>query len=187
MKYMISFYEEPLDGAWRCVSGPFRRNIETTECAWKKLADNFTSCTALSWLHKLRLSWSLYILYCRKYSSVALTSNKTFRVRFEVFTAVTMKNAVFWDVALCRSFTQDVHSATSRLTAAFFKTVRILNVFLLTGHLFFVLKSPFNTIPTEWNLHREFIVPRHGKRDVCLPQRTGGCGSNTQDLYSGGA
>jgi hypothetical protein len=24
-------------------------------------------------------------------------------VRFEVFTAVTMKNAVFWDVALCRS------------------------------------------------------------------------------------
>jgi hypothetical protein len=24
-------------------------------------------------------------------------------VRFEVFTAVTMKNVVFWDVALCRS------------------------------------------------------------------------------------
>jgi hypothetical protein len=24
-------------------------------------------------------------------------------VRFEIFTAVTMKNAVFWDVALCRS------------------------------------------------------------------------------------
>jgi hypothetical protein len=24
-------------------------------------------------------------------------------VRFEVFTAVTMKNAVFWDVAQCRS------------------------------------------------------------------------------------
>jgi hypothetical protein len=25
-------------------------------------------------------------------------------VRFEVFTAVTMKNVVFWDVALCRSW-----------------------------------------------------------------------------------
>jgi hypothetical protein len=25
-------------------------------------------------------------------------------VRFEVFTAMTMKNAVFWDVALCRYF-----------------------------------------------------------------------------------
>jgi hypothetical protein len=24
-------------------------------------------------------------------------------VRFEAFTAVTMKNVVFWDVALCRS------------------------------------------------------------------------------------
>jgi hypothetical protein len=24
-------------------------------------------------------------------------------VRFEIFTAVTMKNAIFWDVALCRS------------------------------------------------------------------------------------
>jgi hypothetical protein len=29
------------------------------------------------------------------------SSNRGFR--FEVFTAVTMKNAVFWDVALCRS------------------------------------------------------------------------------------
>jgi NADH dehydrogenase/NADH:ubiquinone oxidoreductase subunit G len=30
--------------------------------------------------------------------------NKLFKnKRFEVFTAVTMKNAVFWDVALCRS------------------------------------------------------------------------------------
>jgi hypothetical protein len=25
------------------------------------------------------------------------------KVRFEAFTAVTMKNVVFWDVALCRS------------------------------------------------------------------------------------
>jgi hypothetical protein len=29
--------------------------------------------------------------------------NKLVVVRFEVFTAVTMKNVVFWDVALCRS------------------------------------------------------------------------------------
>jgi hypothetical protein len=28
---------------------------------------------------------------------------KKYNVRFEVFTAVTMKNAVFWDVAPCRS------------------------------------------------------------------------------------
>jgi hypothetical protein len=29
-------------------------------------------------------------------------------VRFEVFTAVTMKKAVFWDVAPCRSGVNDV-------------------------------------------------------------------------------
>jgi hypothetical protein len=31
------------------------------------------------------------------------TRNLVDHVRFEVFTAVTMKNAVFWDVASCRS------------------------------------------------------------------------------------
>jgi hypothetical protein len=48
-------------------------------------------------------------------------------VRFEAFKAVPMKNAVFWEVALCgsvkadvseeRSFLQDQHGATSRKTA----------------------------------------------------------------------
>jgi hypothetical protein len=45
--------------------------------------------------------------------------------RFEVFTAVTMKNAVFWDVELCRScvkktafFTQFIRSA--EFCSAFF-------------------------------------------------------------------
>jgi hypothetical protein len=66
----------------------------------------------------------------------------TIYVRFEAFTAVTMKNVIFWDVALCRSCvgasaslanfatlkmeaihssetsvsTQDLHSATSQKT-----------------------------------------------------------------------
>jgi hypothetical protein len=34
-------------------------------------------------------------------------------VRFEVFTAVTMKNAVFWDEALCRSCVNGRSSETS--------------------------------------------------------------------------
>jgi hypothetical protein len=42
---------------------------------------------------------------------------------FEVFTAVTMKNAIFWNVA---PFTQDLHGATSQKTA-FFKIKRRLN------------------------------------------------------------
>jgi hypothetical protein len=36
-------------------------------------------------------------------------------VRFEVFTAVTMKNAVFWDVAPCRSCVNRRFGGTYRL------------------------------------------------------------------------
>jgi hypothetical protein len=35
--------------------------------------------------------------------NIKSVSKKFSIVRFEVFTAVTMKNAVFWDVAPCRS------------------------------------------------------------------------------------
>jgi hypothetical protein len=36
-------------------------------------------------------------------------------MRFEVFTAVTMKNAVFWDVAPCRSYVNRHFGGTYRL------------------------------------------------------------------------
>jgi hypothetical protein len=36
-------------------------------------------------------------------------------VRFEFFTAVTMKNAVFWDVAPCRSCVNRLFGGTYRL------------------------------------------------------------------------
>jgi hypothetical protein len=36
-------------------------------------------------------------------------------VRFEVFTAVTMKNVVFWDVALCRYWVNRRFGGTYRL------------------------------------------------------------------------
>jgi hypothetical protein len=36
-------------------------------------------------------------------------------VRFEVFTAVTMKNGVFWDVAPCRSYVNQCFGGTYRL------------------------------------------------------------------------
>jgi hypothetical protein len=36
-------------------------------------------------------------------------------VRFEAFTAVTMKNVVFWDVALCRSCVNRRFGVTYRL------------------------------------------------------------------------
>jgi hypothetical protein len=39
--------------------------------------------------------------------------NKYWYVRFEVFTAVTMKKAVFWDVAPCRSSSETSVNTTS--------------------------------------------------------------------------
>jgi hypothetical protein len=36
-------------------------------------------------------------------------------VRFEIFTVVTMKNAVFWDVAPCRSCVNRLFEGTYRL------------------------------------------------------------------------
>jgi hypothetical protein len=39
--------------------------------------------------------------------------NKIQNVRFEVFTAVTMKNAVFWDVPPCRSCVAPDHAGSS--------------------------------------------------------------------------
>jgi hypothetical protein len=47
-----------------------------------------------------------------------------FYVRFEVFTTVTVKNAIFWDVAPCRfcvnqHIGEDLHRATSQKTAFF--------------------------------------------------------------------
>jgi hypothetical protein len=42
-------------------------------------------------------------------------SNRSEFVRFEVFTAVTMKNAVFWDMAPCRSCVRRSFGGTYRL------------------------------------------------------------------------
>jgi hypothetical protein len=37
-------------------------------------------------------------------TNIRTSMNMVFDVRFEAFTAVTMKNVVFWDVALCRTW-----------------------------------------------------------------------------------
>jgi hypothetical protein len=47
-------------------------------------------------------SWNLWLSSRIKYG-LSLRKTKQVRRRFEVFTAVTMKNAAFWDVAPCRS------------------------------------------------------------------------------------
>jgi hypothetical protein len=42
------------------------------------------------------------ILECRSTCLEGLRKTRTVHVRFEVFTAVTIKEVVFWDEALCR-------------------------------------------------------------------------------------
>jgi hypothetical protein len=44
-----------------------------------------------------------------------VSRTQKYYVRFEAFTAVTMKNVVFWDVALCRSCVDRRFGGTYRL------------------------------------------------------------------------
>jgi hypothetical protein len=48
-------------------------------------------------------------------------------VRFEVFTAVTMKNAVFWNVAPCRYFVNRRFGGTHRLHLQGIRNPRAMN------------------------------------------------------------
>jgi hypothetical protein len=48
-------------------------------------------------------------------------------IRFEVFTAVTMKNAVFWDVTLCRYFVNRRFGGTYRLHLQGIRNPRAMN------------------------------------------------------------
>jgi hypothetical protein len=48
-------------------------------------------------------------------------------VRFEVFTAVTMKNAVFWDVAPCKYFVNRRFGGTYRLHLQGIRNPRAMN------------------------------------------------------------
>jgi hypothetical protein len=81
-----------------------------------------------SWRHSPQDLWPrlLYMTFyftCNVYlwgSIEAITDQRTIRycVRFEIFTVVTMKNAVFWDVMPCVSCKNQCSSETVGLTRA---------------------------------------------------------------------
>lgn len=50
-------------------------------------------------------------------------STLTFSVRFEVLTAVTMKNVVFWDVALCKSYVNRLPENFAKIFPNTYETV----------------------------------------------------------------
>jgi hypothetical protein len=70
-----------------CVTAPLY--ISSSNTAYSIIAVALNGCLAAC--------------VCRKFYTVI--SGKTFNVRFEVFTAVTTKNCVFWDVTPCGSCT----------------------------------------------------------------------------------
>jgi hypothetical protein len=66
----------------------------------------------------LLLAWVKYLVVTFKGSYIL--QEKLAYVRFEVFTAVTMKNGVFWDVMPCGSCkNQEPHGVTSQKTPFF--------------------------------------------------------------------
>jgi hypothetical protein len=94
-------------------------------------------------------------------------------VRFEVFTEVTMKNAVFWDVASCRSCVNRRSSETSVRTRS--TRLHIPEDGILESPLFFlvvlkhVANNPFHSrvsycsqwLSFPWGFHHSDLTPRY--------------------------
>jgi hypothetical protein len=62
-------------------------------------------------------------------------SHKSYSVRFEVFTAVAMKNAVFWDITPCVSCKNRRFGGTYRLHYQGEKNRRVRNTVAVTSNL----------------------------------------------------
>jgi hypothetical protein len=66
--------------------------------------------------------WKISLSEIFLYMTHLNNRNKVHSLRFEVFTAVTMKNAVFWDVTPCSFVTTDV---SEELSASIIRVTRI--------------------------------------------------------------
>jgi hypothetical protein len=94
-----------------------------------------------------------------------------FFVRFEVFTAVTMKNAIIWDVAPCRScvnrlsFETSVHTRSKRRHIPEDGILRVLCVCLYSSACVFVcVFPPFNSW-TNWLIIMKTDMDINNSRD----------------------
>jgi hypothetical protein len=65
--------------------------------------------------NKFEVICDYILVYQRRRSVFCEVQTEFLNVRFEVFTAVTMKNAVFWDVAPFRSYMNRRFGGTYRL------------------------------------------------------------------------
>jgi hypothetical protein len=88
-----------LDMSFKCsdkVHNATLNFVDMSNCWVQSCHIHVTSCV-------IRFIWCRYNCTWQSNNSPPRNQHKLFFVRFEVFTAVTMKNAVFWDVAPCRS------------------------------------------------------------------------------------
>jgi hypothetical protein len=94
------------------------QNTERQNSVMKKIRSIDKGC------HKIKIllaSVLIYFICLHNFRSSTVNNHKCWAgkelvlnsVRFEVFTAMTMKNAVFWDVELCRYFVNRRYSETS--------------------------------------------------------------------------
>jgi hypothetical protein len=79
-----------------------------------------------------------------------MQANKDIFVRFEAFTVVTMKNVVFWDVALCRSCVDPPANASASL--ANFATLKMEAIRSS--------ETSINTRPTQRHIPEDDILQR---------------------------
>jgi hypothetical protein len=69
-------------------------------------------------------------------------------VRFEVFTAMTIKNAVFWDVAPCRYFVNRRFGGAYRLHLQGIRNPRAMNQ-----------REQSTATCSRWFIARDFLIP----------------------------
>jgi hypothetical protein len=85
-------------------------------------------------------------------------------VRFEVFTAVTMKNVVFWDVAPCRSCVNRRFGGTYRLHLQGIKIQRARNRLAARAGFFPTLQDGGDMFLRNVGLHKIYTAPHPRRR-----------------------
>jgi hypothetical protein len=118
--------------------------------------------------HRFVYKHQLTFHFSQNLPLVFFSLNYTFIVRFEVFRAVTMKNAVFWDVALCTSCVNRRFGGTYRLNLQGRKirelhtTATCSRWFLARG--FFYPEDGGDTFLRNVGSHKKYTAPHPRNR-----------------------
>jgi hypothetical protein len=103
-------------GTYRIVKRILRKiQIENLEVWWGRYSETEGVCwkNQLAWYELANLA--VINVHNLKFSTIYNNADSSTVVRFEVFTAVTLKNGVFWDVTPCGFCKNQCFGATYRL------------------------------------------------------------------------